>query len=82
MNDLLSRVRSARDRYCRDTGEWPDQIFLGPAEYMEFKELLKEYATFSTHSDGIDRRDGPDELMGMTIIGLMSDGVRAGHTVA
>lgn len=81
MKTLLERTRAAKELYCRKTGEWPDQLFLGPAEYREFTELIAEHATFYfSPRSGMDIKDAPAELMGMKIIGLMSDGLRAGHT--
>lgn len=73
---FLFRVRDVKARYTQQTGEWPDQLFLGPKEYMEFKEMCAEYAVFRRSETG-----GPSECDGMTIIGLMSDGLRVGRTV-
>lgn len=82
MKTLLQRVREAKDRYTQETREYPDQVFLGPAEYREFQELIHEYRTFYfSPQKGMDLKDGPGELLGMKIIGLMSDGLRVGHTV-
>lgn len=76
MNDFLSHVHDAKARYTRLTGDHPEQLFLGPREYMQFKELCREYATFQRTDCNIS-----DECAGMTIIGLMSDGLRVGRTV-
>jgi hypothetical protein len=74
--DFLSRVHDARARYVAKTGDYPEQLFLGPKEYMEFKEFVAGYALFQ-RTDGMTN----SELSGMTIIGLMSDGMRVGRTV-
>jgi hypothetical protein len=77
MSDFIQRVHEAKARYTQQTGDWPDQLFLGPKEYAEFNEMCREYAKFSaTVAAG-----GLGECAGMTIIGLMSDGLRVGRTV-
>lgn len=76
MSTFLSRVHDAKTRYTRRTGEWPEQLFLGPKEYMEFREMCAEYPPGLMVSCS-----GPDECAGLTIIGLMSDGLRVGRTV-
>lgn len=75
MSTFFSRVREAAARYTRETGEWPTQLFLGPKEYEEFNEMC---LADPWHLDGM--RLGK-ECAGMTIIGLMSDGLRVGRTV-
>lgn len=76
MTPFLTRVCEAKARYTRETGEWPTQLFLGPKEYMEFKEMCASMPSFPRADGGTG-----SELDGMTIIGLMSDGLRVGRTV-
>lgn len=77
MKSLIQRTGEARVRFISNTGDDPDQLFLGPKEYHEFNQLCLEYGIHITYPG---TRRGPDEFMGMTIIGLMSDGLRVGRT--
>lgn len=77
MSDLNNRVLRAKNEFTRRTGMVADQLFLGPSEYHQFKENIHEMSHYaaadkSTHAT----------FHGMTVIGLMSDGVRRGCTEA
>ncbi len=74
MSDFLSRVHDARIRYEHATGGHAAQLFLGPKEYWELKEMCAQYpASLAVPCSG------PEECFGMTTIGLASDGLRVGR---
>lgn len=78
---FLSRVYDAKHRFMREHGSEATQLFLGPAESLELREYVKQL-----QQAGLLIRD-PDHdanykntLAGMKVIGLASDGMRAGVT--
>ena len=74
---FLSRVYDAKHRFYRDVNIEPTQLFLGPAEMLELHDYIKELerAGLLTPEPAVRHAS---ILSGMTIIGLASDGMRAG----
>lgn len=72
---FVERVHDARVRFITRYRYDSSHLFLGPAEYHEFREWVTQSVLYA-------RTDGKttDEFAGMTIIGLMSDGLRVGIT--
>jgi len=75
---ISDRVKEAKTRFTMKTGDWPTDIFLGPREYAELKELIRGDMTYAR----MDTAVAHQEFCGMRVIGLMSDGVRAGISTA
>lgn len=75
---ISHRVYEAKARFTMKTGDWPTDIFLGPKEYAELKELVRGDVTYAR----MDTAVAHEEFAGMRVIGLMSDGVRAGISTA
>lgn len=79
MKTLQDRVLGAKARFTMKTGDWPTEIFLGPKEFMELKELVRSIPGNNPSGAFFDIGT-VKEFAGMKVIGLMSDGVRAGNT--
>lgn len=76
MTPFLSRVYDCKYRFEKESGFVPTQLFFGPAEMLEIHNYVKEL-----ERGGLLVRatqEYRDTLADMTIIGLASDGMRAG----
>ncbi len=75
---ISERVHNAKARFVMKTAEYPTDIFLGPKEYHELKELIRGNPMY----ERIDAIASHEEFAGMRVIGLMTDGCRAGISVS
>ena len=76
---FLSRVYDCKYRFEKGSGFVTLQLFLGPKEMMELKEYVAELERMGLlFAQGRNVRQANSVLAGMTIIGLASDGMRAG----
>jgi hypothetical protein len=74
---FLSRVYDVKHRFEKESGLVPTQLFLSPTEMMELHDYIKdlERAGLLTNDPKVVHAY---VLAGMRIIGLASDGMRAG----
>lgn len=81
-NTFLSRVYDAKLRFYREHGCQATELFLGPKELYELREYVVELENngLLIEDEKIQLIDEP-VLAGMKIIGLASDGMRAGISV-
>ncbi len=79
---FLSRVYTCKFKFEQQTGLEPTQLFLGPREREELSRYVMQ---LEANGWMVIMRGGsivaPIELAGMKIIGLASDGMRAGISV-
>jgi hypothetical protein len=75
---ISHRVHEAKARFTMKTGDYPTDIFLGPSEYRELNELIRGDPTYANMETSVAHK----EFAGMRVIGLMSDGCRAGISTA
>ena len=45
MNDIVLRIQNKLMKYLIQTGQYPNQIYLGQVEYKELKKVLEELTT-------------------------------------
>lgn len=79
MTPFLSRVYDCKHRFECEHDIQPTQLFLGPKEMMELKEYIADLDRMGLlFVQERTVKQGNYTLAGMTIIGLSSDGMRAG----